>query len=125
MSSGEIPTPDQTATFGGTGAEIRPDIPDEVVNDEPPAEIIRLEQEAYEKWFRQSLRLREWYAKGILFGLGTEAVASLVIIFLLGEGRLHLSPWVGSTFFLSVFGQIAALARVVVRHLFPTTDPEK
>ncbi|NMP24510.1 hypothetical protein [Sulfobacillus harzensis] len=53
------------------------------MNDEPPAEIIRFEQEAYEKGFRQSLQLREWYAKGILFGLGTEAAASLVIIFCL------------------------------------------
>lgn len=49
--------------------------------------------------------------------MGVEVVACLIIVFGLGTGWLYLSPWVGSTFVLGVFGQVTGLAQVVVRHL--------
>ena len=123
MPNSELGTPEPNFTQNDVSAELtHSPISDEYVTDEPPKWVINLEQDAYQKWFRQSLRLREWYAKGILIGMGVEAAACLVIVFGLGTGRLHLSPWVGSTFVLGVFGQITGLARVVVRHLFPRSD---
>ncbi|MDA8345370.1 MAG: hypothetical protein M0Z66_07790 [Thermaerobacter sp.] len=68
----------------------------------------------------QRLRLRDWYAKSILIGLGAEAFASLVALFLLGLGILHLDRWIADAFFVTVFGEIVGLANIVVKHLFPS-----
>ena len=73
----------------------------------------------------QNVSLRAWYAKSILIGLGVEAAASLVALFGVGLGGLHLSPWVADAFFVTVFGQIVGLAHIVVRHLFPLNETRR
>jgi len=62
--------------------------------------------------------LRKQYATWFLaIFIGEASVAALALV-AIGVGWLHVSQWVASAFFVTVFLQIAAVVQTVARGLF-------
>lgn len=79
---------------------------------------------AWEAQQSEERKLRRSYGRWLLVALCVQTLLVDVAFFLAGTGRLNVPASVANTFMVSVFGQIAALAVVVVRHLFPRTETE-
>ena len=99
--------------------------PEELASDGDPIgrHTARLFNDFHQAFWqdREQMRLpRAWYAWTLLGALAVEVVASLLALFLLGFGRMHLSRWVADVFFVAVFAQIVGLVHVILTHLFPT-----
>jgi hypothetical protein len=79
---------------------------------------------AWESQQTEERRLRRSYGTAILIALCVQTFLADVVFILIGVGKIAIAPWVANIFIVSVFGQIVALAVVVVRHLFPQTSSE-
>lgn len=78
-------------------------------------------------WKAQKKEERNWrniYA-GVLLGfLFIQIIVVNISFFLIGVGKLEIEKWVANTFIIAVFGEVASMTLVIVRHLFPKTGDE-
>ncbi|WP_462410373.1 hypothetical protein [Neobacillus sp. Marseille-QA0830] len=71
----------------------------------------------------QERKMRRNIAYFILSALFIEVIAGNVYLWNIGSGKLKLSEWVTNIFFAGLFSQVAAMATIVIRNLFP--KPQK
>jgi type VI protein secretion system component VasF len=79
---------------------------------------------AWSEQQREERTLRRRYANWLIGILSVEIVAIMVAFFLIGLGRMEVDQWVASTFIVAVFAEVAGLALIVVKYLFPPTGRE-
>jgi hypothetical protein len=79
---------------------------------------------AWESQQTEERRLRRSYGTAILIALCVQTLLVDAMFILMGVGKIAIAQWVANIFIVSVFGQIVALAVVVVRHLFPQPSSE-
>jgi len=70
----------------------------------------RLEKEKWRKFFSWTLL--------VIFSL--ECTSGNAAFYLIATGVIHVSEWVASVFFVTVFGQVSYLLRVVAKYFFDT-----
>ncbi|HVU86440.1 MAG TPA: hypothetical protein VHD36_03920 [Pirellulales bacterium] len=80
--------------------------------------------QAWEKQHTEERKLRKNYAWGLLIALFVQLGLVNVAFFLIGYGELTLPESAMNTFIVSVFGEIAAMAFIVTKYLFPKTGSE-
>ena len=64
-------------------------------------------------------KFRAIYAGWLLFALFLQLLMANAAFLLLGFGLIHVGRWVAHVFFVGVFGQIAGMAFLILRYLFP------
>lgn len=73
---------------------------------------------------REERTLRRRYANWLLWILTVEIGVMLIAFFLIGLGVMEVDQWVASTFTVAVFAEVAGLALIVVKYLFPPAGRE-
>lgn len=64
-------------------------------------------------------KLRHWYAIAIMALLTLQLLFISAIVFLLGFGIMALDRWVATALIAGMLSEVAAMAYLVVRYLFP------
>ena len=67
-------------------------------------------------------KLRKLYAICFIIFLGIQLLSLIIAFFLIGSQIITISNTQFSAFFISVFGEITALALIVTKYLFPQHD---
>lgn len=66
-------------------------------------------------------KLRHWYAIAIMVLLTMQLIFVAIVVFLLGFGIMQLDRWVATTVVSGTLAEVAGLACLVIRYLFPPT----
>ena len=106
----------------GVGGEVRPedvDVYGRLREIEDKSYKLRTVLEAWERQQSEERALRQGYAKKILVALFVQMGLVNVAFFAIGLGWLAVEEWVANTFIMAVFGEIAAMALIVIKYLFP------
>ena len=80
---------------------------------------LRTVLEAWERQQSEERTLRGSYATKLLIALFVQIGIVDIAFFGIGAGFLEVPEWVANTFIVSVFGEIAAMALIVIKYLFP------
>ncbi len=73
---------------------------------------------------KEERKLRNIYAGLMLAFLLIQILIVNVGFFLIGLGYLEIERWIANTFIIAVFGEVASMALVIVRYLFPKAGDE-
>jgi len=106
----------------GVGGEVRPedvDVYGRLREIEDKSYKLRTVLEAWERQQSEERALRQGYAKKILIALFVQMGLVNIAFFAMGFGWLAVEQWVANTFILAVFGEIGAMALIVIKYLFP------
>jgi hypothetical protein len=79
---------------------------------------------AWERQQSQERKMRSVYAKWLLIALFAQMIVVNIAFFGIGLQWLVIEKWVSTTFIMTVFGEIAAMALIVVKYLFPKVGAE-
>lgn len=127
MSDGIQLPEDVRRLVAGIGGVITPadvDVYRSVRDIEDKSYKVRTVVTAWEGQQREERRLRRGYATWLLIAVFAQMVVADMAFFLLGAGVISVDKWVADTFIIAVFGQIAAMATIVVKYLFPDTGAQ-
>jgi len=118
-----LPIPDALKSrIIGVGGEVQPkdvDVYGRLREIEDRSYKLRTVLDAWERQQSEERALRQGYAKKILIALLAQMGLVNMAFFALGFRWLSAEPWVANTFIMAVFGEIAAMALVVIKYLFP------
>ncbi len=106
----------------GVGGEVRPedvDVYGRLLEIEDKSYKLRTVLEAWERQQSEERALRQGYAKKILIALFVQMGLVNIAFFAIGLRWLAVEAWVANTFVMAVFGEIAAMALIVIKYLFP------
>jgi len=106
----------------GIGGEVRPedvDVYRRLREIEDKSYKLRTVLEARERQQSEERALRQGYAKKLLIALFAQMGLVNIAFFLIGFRWLAVEVWVANTFIMAVFGEIAAMALIMIKYLFP------
>ena len=91
--------------------------------DLPPEDvdtIDRLQQiQSRDARERQERNLRQWYAIAIMALLTLQLIFVAIVVLLIGFEVMTLDRWVATTLIAGMLSEVAGMAYLVVRYLFP------
>ena len=111
----------------GIGSEVQPadvDVYSRLREIEDRSHKLRTVLGAWERQQSEERSLRQGYAGKLLIALLIQTGLVDVAFFAIGFHWLSVEPWVANTFILAVFGEIAAMAMIVIKYLFPKAAPD-
>jgi len=85
---------------------------------------VRTILQAWERQHKEERALRRTYAKYLLVALFVQVAFVNMFLIALGMGWFKVEQWVANIFVVSVFGEIAGCALIVVKYLFPKVGTE-
>jgi ABC-type transport system involved in cytochrome bd biosynthesis fused ATPase/permease subunit len=74
---------------------------------------------AWKKQQEEERRLRARYATWLLLAMSFQVVCLIAAFVLIGTGILQVEQWVATSFMVGIFAEVAAMALIVVKYLFP------
>jgi ABC-type transport system involved in cytochrome bd biosynthesis fused ATPase/permease subunit len=80
---------------------------------------VRTIVDAWKKQQEEERKLRARYATWLLLAMSFQVVCLIAAFFLIGTGTLKVEKWVATAFMVGIFGEVAAMALIVVKYLFP------
>jgi hypothetical protein len=111
----------------GVGGEVRPedvDVFGRIREIEDKSYKLRTVLDAWERQQSEERALRQGYAKKILIALFVQMGLVNIAFFAVGFRWIAVEPWVANTFIMAVFGEIAAMALIVIKYLFPAVGSD-
>jgi hypothetical protein len=89
------------------------------VEIEDKSHKLRTILEAWKHQQEEERGLRQSFAKWLLGGLFIQMILVNAAFFCIGFGILTVDKWVASSFILAVLAEIAGMATIVIKYLFP------